>query len=128
MAEVVAPSSPAVTSTVQPRFSIAVTGIPPSADAPLDVLAPPTPPVAPSVPEPPPTLYRPLEPYLLAGDLSYDGIVDVADLASVAAAFNTVMGDPGYDLHADLNKDFIIDIFDLVEVGVNYGRSLPGGP
>lgn len=46
-------------------------------------------------------------------------MVDVLDLALVAAAFNTR---PPINPAADLNGDGIVNIFDLAMVGLNYGK------
>ncbi len=55
------------------------------------------------------------------GDVNRDGIVNAADLAAVAAAFNTR---PPVNPHADLNGDGIVNIFDLAVVAMNFGRIL----
>ncbi|HEX76948.1 MAG TPA: hypothetical protein G4O03_00830 [Dehalococcoidia bacterium] len=71
--------------------------------------------------------YRLLKP--LPGDVNRNGYVDIFDLVEVAAAFNTVPGDPDWNGNADLNSDGMIDIFDLVTVGIHYGQetSNPSG-
>jgi len=51
----------------------------------------------------------------IKGDLNNNGVVDVFDLRTVAAFYNTVS--PTYDL----TGDDIIDIFDLVVISTNYG-------
>ena len=49
------------------------------------------------------------------GDANGDGVVNVADLRTVAAALGTS------DSTADLNGDGLVDIRDLVLVGMNFG-------
>ncbi len=57
----------------------------------------------------------------LPADVNRDGQMDAADLAAVAAAFNSPAGGPNWNEDADLNDDGIVDIFDLVLVGRNFG-------
>ncbi|HEX78424.1 MAG TPA: S8 family serine peptidase [Dehalococcoidia bacterium] len=55
---------------------------------------------------------------LLGGDVAEDyGVIDLRDLAHLAARFNTAQGDP------DINGDGVVDIYDLVMVGLNYGKT-----
>jgi len=61
--------------------------------------------------------------YNIPGDVNHDGKVDAADLAMVAAAFNTKPGMPNWNPAADLNQDGTVDLFDLVVVGRNFGKS-----
>lgn len=56
------------------------------------------------------------------GDINNDGRVDIADLAIVAAAFNT---SPPSNEVADINRDNIVDIQDLAEAAVNFGFVAP---
>ena len=51
--------------------------------------------------------------------MNIDGAIDIIDLATVAAAFNT---SPPSDPYADLNSDGIVDILDLVLAGGNYDK------
>ncbi|MBI4295233.1 MAG: hypothetical protein HY669_03600 [Chloroflexi bacterium] len=53
------------------------------------------------------------------GDVNGDGMVDMLDLAAVAAAFNT---SPPSNPAADVNNDGMVNIFDLALVSVNFGR------
>jgi len=59
----------------------------------------------------------------LQGDVNDDGRVDITDLAIVAQAYNTKVGDPNYNPDADLNNDGRVDVWDLHIVAKNYGTS-----
>ena len=54
---------------------------------------------------------------LLGGDVSGDGVINAADLARIAANFNTP------DPDSDINADGLVDIYDLVLAGLNFGKS-----
>lgn len=56
---------------------------------------------------------------LLAGDLNYDGVIDIGDLALCAANFGTA-GPEG-----DVNADGLVNIYDLVLIGKNFKLSSP---
>ncbi|MDO8491418.1 MAG: dockerin type I domain-containing protein [Dehalococcoidia bacterium] len=55
-------------------------------------------------------------------DTNADHVVDVFDLAEVAARFNSRVtpGDP-----ADVNGDGVVNILDLTKVGMRFGRNQP---
>ena len=59
----------------------------------------------------------------MAGDITGDGIVDVADLSIVGMAYGQFEGDPGYDPEADLNKDGFVDIGDITIVCIHWGET-----
>ncbi|MCL0079017.1 PKD domain-containing protein, partial [Dehalococcoidia bacterium] len=54
---------------------------------------------------------------LLGGDATRDGVINAADLAQIAANFNTP------DPDSDINADAWVDISDLVLAGLNFGKS-----
>jgi len=56
------------------------------------------------------------------GDINFDGIVDIFDIAAVAIAFGSKPPNPNWNADADLNKDGEIDIFDLVVVALHYNQ------
>jgi len=56
---------------------------------------------------------------LLGGDLNNDGIIDILDLATCAAHFET--SDP----EADVNADGMVDVYDLVLLGKNFKLEAP---
>lgn len=57
-------------------------------------------------------------------DVNVDGIVDIADIYSVALAFGTVPGIYGYKHELDLNSDNIIDISDIYTTALAFGKIL----
>ena len=59
----------------------------------------------------------------MAGDITGDGIVDVADLSIVGVAYGKFEGEPGYDPEADLNKDGFVDIGDITIVCIHWGET-----
>jgi len=60
----------------------------------------------------------------LAGDVNYDGTVDIFDVVIVAAAFGTRRGEPNWDERADLVPEFgLIDIFDFMIVAIHFGET-----
>ncbi|HEX77196.1 MAG TPA: PKD domain-containing protein [Dehalococcoidia bacterium] len=64
---------------------------------------------------------KPLPPVtLLAGDADGNGVIDIYDLVTIAANFNT---SPPGDETADINGDQVVDIYDLVLVGMNLGKA-----
>lgn len=55
------------------------------------------------------------------GDVNWDGSVNILDLATIAAHYNTSVGQPGYLPDADLNGDGIINIVDLATCAFYFG-------
>ena len=55
------------------------------------------------------------------GDVDGDGDVDLADLAALLAAYDTCVGDPGYNPDADLDEDGCVDLSDLATLLADYG-------
>jgi hypothetical protein len=62
---------------------------------------------------------------LITGDVNNDGIVDTADIVTVALAFGSYPGHPKWNATLDswLKPDGIIDIFDLTIIGTNFGAT-----
>ena len=59
------------------------------------------------------------------GDVNRDGVVDSADLSSLADAYgSTSTGGPPWDPLADVNKDNKVAVVDLYIVGKDYGKSV----
>jgi hypothetical protein len=63
--------------------------------------------------------------YLL-GDINKDGVVDLHDLAIIAAAYGSTPGDPNWNPDADLNKDGVVSLLDFQLVASEYGQTLLG--
>jgi len=55
------------------------------------------------------------------GDLDGDMEVDLADLASLLAAYGTCQGDAGYDSVADIDNSGCVDLADLATLLAHYG-------
>ena len=59
------------------------------------------------------------------GDVNLDGVVDVADFATVGAQWKT----PGAWPHnADVNGDHLVDIGDMAIIGAHWAEGATGGP
>ena len=59
----------------------------------------------------------------LPTDINKDGIVDIMDIAFVAGAFNTSLGDPKWNGIADLDNNGLVDILDISKVARDFNRS-----
>lgn len=57
----------------------------------------------------------------IIGDINMDGTVNIYDVVTVTAAYDTTPQDPRWNPLADLNNDGIIDIYDVTIVCHNYG-------
>jgi len=57
------------------------------------------------------------------GDLNYDGIVDIYDIALISAHWGENEGDDGWTYSADITPDKTIDIFDLTLISIHYGKT-----
>jgi len=55
------------------------------------------------------------------GDVNYDGVVDIKDLALAAKSFGSSPGDKRWDQELDLNGDDKCDIRDLAIIAKNFG-------
>ena len=58
-------------------------------------------------------------------DLDGDGLVGLADLATLLGAYGSAVGDPDFDSGADLNRDGVVDLSDLAEFLGTYGEACP---
>ncbi len=58
---------------------------------------------------------------LLAGDVTGDGTINIADIASIAADLDNVVG--ATNVHMDFNNSGQVDIGDLALAAKNYGKS-----
>jgi hypothetical protein len=65
------------------------------------------------------------DPPALVGDLTYDGKVDIRDLAIAAKAFGSYPGHPRWNPIVDINADGTVDIRDMATIAKNYGKQLP---
>ncbi len=59
--------------------------------------------------------------YSLIEDITYDGKVDIKDVALAAKAFGTVPGDPRWEKEADINFDNKVDIKDIATIAKKFG-------
>jgi autotransporter-associated beta strand protein len=62
--------------------------------------------------------------YTLLGDTNLDGIVNVADLANLAANFGATTG--AVWIGGDLDYNNTVNVADLADLAANFGSSLPG--
>lgn len=60
---------------------------------------------------------------LLAGDANEDNAVNILDLSILAGAYNTTVGNIGYDERADFNGDGSVNILDLSLLAGNYNTA-----
>ncbi|TVR79637.1 MAG: hypothetical protein EA409_08985, partial [Saprospirales bacterium] len=65
---------------------------------------------------------------LVAGDVNGDNIVGQSDLDALIQAYNTLIGDAGFNAAADFNCDGKVDINDLTKLIENFGETgdIPG--
>ena len=61
--------------------------------------------------------------YML-GDATHDDSVDVQDLISLGAAWDSSVGQENYDPSCDFNRDGAVDVVDLMILGENWERTL----
>jgi hypothetical protein len=59
----------------------------------------------------------------LPGDINHDGVVDLHDLAILAAAYGSKPGDPNWNPAADLNNDGVVNLLDLQILASEYGQT-----
>jgi hypothetical protein len=59
---------------------------------------------------------------LRTGDVNGDNRVDILDLGLLSDAFNTRIGQSGFNANADLNGDKTVDILDLGLLADNFGQ------
>ena len=55
-------------------------------------------------------------------DINGDGKVDILDLASVAIAWGTSQGDPGWNPKCDIDGNGIVNIIDVALVAIDFGK------
>jgi hypothetical protein len=69
--------------------------------------------------------FVPLDPPARASsDLNNDGIVNMIDIATVAAAFKTKSGDARWNPIADLNQDNVVNIVDVATVAAAFNKQV----
>jgi hypothetical protein len=59
---------------------------------------------------------------VIPGDIKGDGIVDIYDAILLAAAYNSVPGQPNWSPNADLKTDDIIDIYDAIVLASHFNQ------
>jgi hypothetical protein len=74
--------------------------------------------------DPPPTSGADPPPSVPSADVNGDGVVNVEDLALVAAAYGSVRGGVQYRVGADLDQDGIVDVRDLAMVAHAFLRMM----
>ncbi|MHB8683951.1 MAG: dockerin type I domain-containing protein, partial [Dehalococcoidia bacterium] len=57
------------------------------------------------------------------GDVNGDGTINILDLSTISARYQSVEGSSSYDLNFDLNGDGAINILDLTITSAQYNRS-----
>jgi hypothetical protein len=60
----------------------------------------------------------------ILGDVTGDGKVDIIDIATIASAYYTHLGDPKWNGNADLDNSKLIDILDIAMAAKNYGKQI----
>ena len=63
----------------------------------------------------------------IAGDATYDGVVDFQDYMALSTHWLASQPGPHYEPHADLNRDGLINTIDLFMLAVNWLRSSSTG-
>ena len=58
------------------------------------------------------------------GDVNKDGVIDFADLTTIADAYGSAPGSPNWNPDCDLNQDGKVDMFDMAMASVNYGKTI----
>jgi hypothetical protein len=71
----------------------------------------------------PEQLYLDLRYYGFFADLNGDGRINIIDIAIVARAFDSKLGDPNWNEVADLNKDGWVNIVDIAIVASDFGKT-----
>jgi hypothetical protein len=59
-----------------------------------------------------------------AGDINFDGTVNILDIFIVANAFGSKPGDENWNATADLNKDGTVNILDIFAVAWDFGKTV----
>jgi parallel beta-helix repeat protein len=59
----------------------------------------------------------------MIGDVNGDMKVNILDIAAIATAFQSGIGEPRYRLNYDINLDFVINILDISMAAINFGKS-----
>lgn len=57
-------------------------------------------------------------------DLNHDGKINITDMAEIAKAFGSYVGDPRYNPNYDMDDNGKINIIDVARVAKDYGKSL----
>jgi branched-chain amino acid transport system substrate-binding protein len=60
--------------------------------------------------------------YPLQTDITYDGKVDITDIAIAAMAFGSYPGHTKWEKEADMNYDDKVDIFDIAVIAKDFGK------
>jgi hypothetical protein len=60
--------------------------------------------------------------YPLQTDITYDGKVDIMDVAIAAMAFGSYPGHSKWEKEADINYDDKVDIFDIAKIARDFGK------
>jgi len=60
----------------------------------------------------------------ILGDVDGDGDVDISDLAALARAFGSALGEINWNKDCDFNGDGVVDVLDLFDLGKNYGKTM----
>jgi len=63
-------------------------------------------------------------PEFLRTDLNKDGTVNIMDIAIVAKAYGTKLGDEEWNEIADMDKNGEINIIDIAKVAKDYGKTI----